>query len=119
MKLFFSSRLPELDRHRYIALIEFSLRNAEFSAEEAREACGLNEREFDLISASIFSLDTNQSQAGFDHKRKTTWLLRPETYFSYLQYLEFRHAIETSKRAYWLSVAAIVLAILTIMPALK
>jgi hypothetical protein len=48
-----------------------------------------------------------------------TWILRPEAYFSYLQYLEFKHAIETAKRAYWLSVAAIVIALLAIFVSCK
>lgn len=119
MKLFASSRLPEPDKHRYVALIEFALHHDTFSAEEASTACELSEKEFRFISASIFSLNAYQAQAGFDTKKKLDWILKPEAYFSYLQYLEFRHAIETAKRAYWLSVLAIIIAIIAMVPLLK
>jgi hypothetical protein len=118
MKLFASSRLQEPDKHKYIELVEFALHNDKFSAEEASKACGLSEKEFRFVSASIFSLSGYQAQAGFDPASKLDWILKPETYFSYLQYLEFRHAIETAKRAYWLSVAAIIIAILSTVPAI-
>ena len=116
MKLFTSSRLSEPSKHKYVALIEFALKNDTFSVEDAIAACGLSEKEFRFVSASLFSLNANQASPGFSPTTKSDWILKPEAYFSYLQYLEFRHAIETAKRAYWLSVLAIIVAVIAALP---
>jgi hypothetical protein len=118
MKLFASSRLPEPDTHKYVQLIEYTLRNPSFKIADACAACGLTDKEFRSVSPNIYSLSAYQEQ--LPHTDETLdWVLRPEAYFSYLQYLEFRHAIETAKRAYWLSVAAIVVAIIGVGFALR
>jgi hypothetical protein len=118
MKLFASSRLPEPTTHKYVRLIEYSLWNPSFKAADACAACGLSDKEFRFVSHSIYSLSAYQEQLPRPDE-SLEWVLRPEAYFSYLQYLEFRHAIETAKRAYWLSVAAILVAIIGVGLALR
>jgi hypothetical protein len=117
MKLFASSRLPEPDTHKYVRLIEYSLRTPPFKLDDACAACGLSDREFRFIAPSIYSLSVYQ-QERMPGGQIQDWVLRPEAYFSYLQYLEFLHAIETAKRAYWLAVAAIVVSIIGVAFAL-
>jgi hypothetical protein len=82
MKLFASSRLSEPNKHKYVALIEFALKNDTFSVEEATMACGLSEKEFRFISASLFSLNANQASYGLSPRTKSDWILKPEAYFS-------------------------------------
>lgn len=118
MKPLASSRLPEPDTHKYVQLIEYSLRNTSFKPTDACKACGLSEKEFQFVAASLYSLSGYQGEL-IRTSETQEWVLRPEAYFSYLQYLEFRHAIETAKRAFWLSVAAIVVAIISVGIALR
>lgn len=112
MKLIDPLRISEPRKHRYVELIEFSLKNPKFTTTQACTACGFSEKEFRFVASSIFELSAYQS--GFpDPERELEWILKPQAYFSYLQYLEFCHAIETAKQAYWLSVAAVVIALIS------
>ena len=117
MKLFASSRLPEPETHKYVRLIEYSLRNQSFKPVDACATCGLSDKEFRFIAASLYSLSAYQEHVRADETQD--WVLKPEAYFGYLQYLEFRHAVETAKRAYWLSVAAIIVTIIGVGFALR
>ncbi len=47
----------------------------------------------------------------FDFDLKQKWVLRTDAYFSYLQYLEFCNAIEQAKRAYWVAILAVIIAL--------
>ena len=111
--LFRSSRLPDPDPHRYVQLIAYTLRNPSFKSADARAACGLSEKEFRFVATSIYSQSEYQVQKGRPDETQD-WILRPEAYFSYLQYLEFRHAIKASRIASSLAVVAIVIAIITV-----
>lgn len=119
MKVFAHSILSEPSKHKYVGLIEFALENPEFSVEEACKATGLSDKEFRFISGTIFSLNQNQAEGTYNPSKKQEWILQPESYFSYLQYLEFKHAIEHARRAYWLSVLAIIVSIIGVGIALK
>ena len=113
MKIFAASREQIPSKHKYISLIEFSLGNPKFSVNVACAACGLSEKEFRFISNSIYVLNAAQADMGHNPDIQFDWILSPDAYFSYLQYLEFKHAIEAARRSYWLSVAAIVIAIIS------
>jgi hypothetical protein len=112
MKLVTDSRFNEPSKHKYIALIEFSLKQPSFSADDVYIATGLSEKEFRFIIDSIFIPNGYQTQPVFDHEKKQEWVLRPEAYFSYLQYLEFCHSIKNSKQSYWMAVVAIVVSLI-------
>ncbi|WP_432740709.1 hypothetical protein ABXJ76_11870 [Methylobacter sp. G7] len=88
------------------------LDDEEFSADEACAATGLSKREFNFVRASIFSLNGFQENQFFETDQKYQWIIRPEAYFSYLQYLEFCHAIEYAKRAYWMAVFAVIVSLI-------
>ncbi len=111
MTLFQWSQLPDPDPHRYVQLIAYTLRNPSFKSADACAACGISEREFRFVAGSIYSLNEYQVQKGRPDEIQE-WMLRPEAYFSYLQYLEFRHAIKASRRATLLALVAIVIAII-------
>jgi hypothetical protein len=112
MKLAAHSRLKEPFKHKYVALIEYALEHDEFSANGVCEATGLTEKEFRFILASIFIPNGYQGQTVFDLDLKQKWVLRTEAYFSYLQYLEFCHAIEHARRAYWVAILAVIIALI-------
>jgi len=112
MKLFGHSRLETPGKHRYVALIEYALSNPEFTAEEACGAVGLSDKEFRFIAGTIFALNAVQSSQDFRSQQKHEWILQPDAYFSYLQYVEFMHAIEHARRAFWVAVLAIVVSII-------
>ena len=98
--------------YKYVQLIEYTLKNPRFVPKDACQECGLSEKEFEFIAPSLYSLSGYQGEH-IRTKELQEWILLPESYFGYLQYLEFRHAIETAKRAYWLSVCAVIVAIIT------
>jgi hypothetical protein len=120
MKLFASSRVREPEKHKYVRLIEFAMVNPSFSAEAACKACDLSRKEFQFISTSVFVLSAYQESEGSTRTTQVQeWILRPEAYFGYLQFVEFQHAIETAKRAYWLSVLAVVVALISAALAIR
>ena len=120
MQLIGSSRVPEPKKHKYVQLIEFVLDRPSFSPSEACATCGISDKEFRFIAPIIFVLNAYQAEKGLIATSEVQeWVLKPEAYFSYLQFLEFCYAIETSKRAYWLSVAAVILAIISSWLALR
>ncbi len=109
--LFLPAKPTDAARHKYITLVEFALSKGTFSKQEAMDACGFTEKQFRFVSSSIFVLSMNQGVMA-DLNEKQEWILKPEAYFSYVQYLEFLHAIKTARTSFWLAVAAIVVAIL-------
>jgi hypothetical protein len=112
MKLASHSSLKEPHKHKYVTLIEYVLEHDEFSINEACEATGLTEKEFRFILDSIFVPNGYQGGIVINENLKQQWVLRTEAYFSYLQYLEFCHAIEHAKRAYWVAILAIIIALI-------
>jgi hypothetical protein len=112
MWLIGSSRVPEPEKHKYVQLIEFALDKSSFSPSEACSACSISDKEFRFDAPSVFVLNAYEAEKGLISTSEIQeWVLSSEAYFSYLEFLEFRYAIETSKRAYWLSVSAVILAI--------
>ena len=112
MKIFGHSRIKTPDKHRYVSLIEYALKNPEFTAEQACSEVGLSDKEFRFIARSIFSLNAVQDSQDFRSSQVHEWILQPEAYFSYLQYIEFTHSVEHANRAYWLAVLAIIVSVL-------
>ena len=99
-------------KHKYVQLIEFALRKqSSFTIQEARDACHLAPREFRFIAPSIFALDAQQMDKLGEVHESQNWVLRPEAYFGYLQYVQFDHAVLSARRAQWTAIAALVLTI--------
>ena len=110
-----------MDKHKYIALIEYALEQRTFSMLDACEATGVSQKEFQFIRRSIFVLNAEQDTIeGLVANRREVqdWVLSPEAYFNYLQYCEFKHSLESAEaaqksatKAFWVALAAIVVSI--------
>jgi hypothetical protein len=103
-----SMDFSELDQHKYIKLIEFSLKHSTFTKSDACETSKLSSQEFDFVKRNIFVLSAAQEQS-IHSREPQEWKLSPQVFFNYLQFLEFKHAVKTANRAQWTAVAAIVI----------
>ena len=100
-----------MDKHSYVKLIEYSLEHPRFTKEQACIAADLSHEQFDFIRREIFVLSA--AQEGFVRpNEEQEWKLTPQSYFNYLQYCAYKHAISTSNRAHILSIGAIIISIL-------
>ncbi|MCC2615448.1 hypothetical protein LJ739_04240 [Aestuariibacter halophilus] len=97
-----------LDKHSYVKLIEFTIENRNFTKVQACEVSGMSQSDFDFITHELFVLSAAQNE--YVHPNQNyEWKLSPQAYFNYLQFCEYQHAIQTSNRAHWTSIAAIVI----------
>lgn len=97
-----------MDKHAYIKLIEYALENKTFTKEQACNKCCLSLIEFDFIRSDIFILSKAQDQPIASHD-SFEWKVSPQSYFNYLQYCQYQHAIKTANRAHMISIAAMVI----------
>ena len=91
-----------VENHRYIKLVEFALANKIFSVNQACEASGLSAEEFSGAKYSLFLLKGVHENIACDNEL-LGWRLKPEAYFSYVSYLEFKFSLTTSRWAWWFS----------------
>jgi len=99
--------ITKIENHGFLKLIEFSLENKNFSISQACETTGLSPKQFNFAKHEIFVL--NGAQDGYVQENEMqSWELSPATYFNYLQYLEFKHSIETSQKSTKLAIGAII-----------
>lgn len=97
-----------MQKHKYIHLIEFVIENdSSFTIQQARDACKLSPREFSSIVPSVFALDAHQMDRLGETHESQNWVLKPEAYFGYLQYVQFNHAVLSANRAQWTATAAL------------
>ena len=100
-----------MKKHKYVQLIEFTINNqSSFTIRQARDACKISPRQFRSIAPSIFILNQQQRDGGYlpNESEVQEWILKPESYFGYLQYVQFEHAVSSSNRAQWIAIAALV-----------
>ena len=97
-----------IDNHGYLKLIELTLENNTFSISEACEKTGLNFKQFNFAKHQIFVLNAAQD-GNLNDMETQQWELAPASYFNYLQYLEFKHSIESSRKSTILAIIAIIL----------
>jgi len=97
-----------IENHKYIKLIEFSIKNRHFTKSQACKESGLKEKDFDFIMSDIFILSGAHSTFVSAHE-DIDWKLSPHAFFNYLQFVEFKHAVVTAKRAHNTAIAAIII----------
>ena len=97
-----------IDNHGYLKLIELTLENNTFSVSEACAKTGLNFKQFNFAQHQIFVLNAAQD-GNLNDKETQQWELAPTSYFNYLQYLEFKHSIESSRKSTILAIIAIII----------
>lgn len=101
--------IREIERHKFIKIIEYALKHESFTVEQICEAVGISQVEFNLAKSSIFHLLGQHDPVPSPHS-KLPWYLSTEAFFNYLSFLEYSHAIQSAKRAHILAIVAIFLA---------
>lgn len=99
-------KVDAIEKHKYIKLLEFSLENRNFTKVQACNASGLSQSDFDFIKGQIFSLSAAQESfvsANENHE----WKLSPQAFFNYLQFQEFKHAVNTAETSKKIAIASI------------
>jgi len=98
-----------INNHRYSKLVEYALANKTFSVKQACDASGLSEDEFSGAKYSLFMLK-GEHECIDSADKVLSWRLKPEAYFSYVSYLEFKHSLITSHRAWWVACFSLLIA---------
>ena len=98
--------IEKLENHGFIKLIELTLENNEFSIAQACKHTGLSDKQFNFAKHDIFVLNAAQD-THINPSEVQYWELAPATYFNYLQYLEFKHSIESSRKSTIIAIIAI------------
>lgn len=104
---------PDTIRHKCIDLIEFALANRSFTVQQALDATKMSGDEFDAAKNGLFHLMGIHEHP---HRNEViSWTLKPEAYFQYLSFLEFRHSVQSAKKAYRVALASIFIAIVSVL----
>ncbi len=103
-------KIKQIERHKFIRLIEFSLKNSSFSIQQAVEASGMTEEDFSGAKYSIFQLKGEHEHATSD--KVLNWRLTAEAFFNYLSFLEYRDALKASRRAIWVAISSLLVTII-------
>ncbi len=90
--------ISELHKHQYIKLIEYTLNNNSFSINEACKATKISSPEFKFAMNVLFILSAEQSRPYVHENQSMNWQLSPQAFFYYLQYREFKFAIESADK---------------------
>ncbi|WP_211829381.1 hypothetical protein [Kistimonas asteriae] len=108
--------LEKLKNHKYLKLIEYALKEKNFSKEQACNASKLAHHEFDIIYRDMFIPHKNQE--GEIHPNEVLeWTLSQQAFFNYLQFLEFKSSVESAKKAQITAIVAIIISCaLTLSP---
>lgn len=103
--------IEKIEDHYTIKLIKFTLErgNKNFTAQQAAEYCNIGLHEFNLIWKSIFIPNTNQTN-NFNNNEEYRWELKPEAFFSYMSYLEYKDSLASSKKALKIAIISIIIA---------
>lgn len=99
--------ISKIEQHGYLKLIEFTLNNSSFSATQACEHCDLSFPQFNLTKPRIFIMKGTQDHS-LNPNEVQRWELSSESYFNHLQYLEFKHAIDSSQKSMRVAIIAII-----------
>jgi len=101
--------IANIEKHKFIKLIEFSLENDQFSIDQACDASGMLPREFHAIQESIYG---EPFVAAISPAQLKEWKLSSEAFFNYLSFLEYKNAIKSSSRATWFAIGSLVISTL-------
>lgn len=100
--------------HKYIKFLDHVVKEeGSFHLDPAFQHSKLSESEFNLIRDSIF-YNENLPDVIAVRSQYLEWKLKPEALFGYLNYKQYEHAIESSKRAFRISVVSLLVAIISL-----
>ena len=102
-----------MKKHGYIELIEYAMKERNFSIEQACRAIKLPISDFMFIRHEIFILNGNQAEAIVHHNELLEWKLSPQAVFGYIQYKAYEDAVESSKRSHKLAILALCISALS------
>ena len=97
--------ITEAQDSKFIKLIEFALKNPSFTIAQACKASNMTPTEFEGAKYSLFNLRGEHENA--HPNADLSWRLSPEAYFNYLNFLEFKHAVATARKAHWTAIVSI------------
>jgi hypothetical protein len=100
-------KFQEIEKHKIIKLIEFSLEHTTFSVRQAMDASGMSKDEFSGAKYVIFQLKGVHEYPSED--QELDWPLSTEALFNYLSFLEYRDALKFSRRTFWVAIASVLL----------
>jgi len=100
--------IANIEKHGYLKLIEYTLESNQYSMAQACEYTGLSNKQFNFAKHDIFVLSAAQDTS-LNPNEQHQWELSPDSYFNYLQYLEFKHSIESSRKSTMLAIIAIII----------
>jgi hypothetical protein len=107
-----------MKKHGYIELIEYALKERNFSIEQVCRAIKLPISDFMFIRHEIFILNGNQAEATVHHNELLEWKLSPQAVFGYIQYKAYEDSVESSKRSQKLAIWALGISALSALSAL-
>ena len=102
-----------MNKHGYIELIEYAMKERNFSIEEVCNAIRLPESDFMFIRHEIFALSAAQEQPTVHKNERLEWKLSPQAIFGYIQYQAYTDAVESSRRSQKLAIWALYISALS------
>jgi len=100
--------IDNIEKHGYLKLIEFTLNNNHYSIAQACKYTGLSSKQFHFAKHNIFVLNAAQ-ETNLNQNTDQDWEISPGSYFNYLQYLEFKYSIESSRKSTNIAIIAIII----------
>ena len=88
-----------MDVHPYIKLIEFALKESNFSIEQACSATNIRLTEFQKAQDQIFLMDEPLRESSRYPNMLLEWKVSPQALFGYIQYQAHRDAVESARKA--------------------
>ena len=103
-----------MEKHQYIELLEYAMsQKGSYHMEPGLVKAKMTESEFQnvrdafFVNAHIQAPPPNKSQV-------FNWRLSPEAVFGYLSYKQYEHAQKSSTQAFYISIASLSVAVLTL-----
>lgn len=104
----------KIEKHKYIKLLEYAIsQTSSYHMEPGLREANMTEREFLYIRDSIF-INANTQAPPPNIYEVFDWKLKPEAIFGYLSFKQYEQAQGSSSKAFYISTASLVVAILTL-----
>lgn len=97
-----------IDNHKHLRLIEFALKNKEFSVQQVCKVSGMSEQEFNNAKYSFFML-LGKHEYIDNIQQVLEWHIKPEAFFSYISYIEYKESSKNAKYAIWIAIISMII----------
>ncbi|MCJ8351383.1 hypothetical protein [Moritella sp.] len=103
-----------LRKHPNIRLIEYALENKTFTVDQVCQELNITLREFGFVKQTLFTLTVYQRDK-LTNSEATDWCLSNDAFFNYLQYKEFEHSLNNSKKSNLIAIIAICISTISLV----